>query len=95
MAKRSRDEPAEMQRRSTRARTDSTSSRSHGGSMADTEEHREGDSTSTSINALPEKKKRTRTLTTPHQSSVLHNLLAQVRGYWMVVTTMRLMMIPL
>lgn len=28
----------------------------------------------------PAKKKRTRTLTTPHQSAVLHALLAQVRG---------------
>jgi len=28
----------------------------------------------------PTKKKRTRTLTTPHQSAVLHGLLAQVRG---------------
>ena len=29
---------------------------------------------------LPAKKKRTRTLTTPHQSAVLHALLAQVGG---------------
>ncbi len=30
------------------------------------------------VSALPVKKKRTRTLTTPHQSAVLHSLLAQV-----------------
>lgn len=74
MAKRFRVEPVRA-RQSDRS---SPSSDSQGG-MADTEDgeqsHRSGRSPAPSE---PPKKKRTRTLTTPHQSSVLHALLAQV-----------------
>ncbi|TFK22515.1 hypothetical protein FA15DRAFT_514800 [Coprinopsis marcescibilis] len=54
----------------------SPSSDSQGG-MADSEaETKQGDENTT---GPPPKKKRTRTLTTPHQAAVLHALLAQVR----------------
>lgn len=63
--------------RDVRPRASSSSSQSHTGSVADTEEHQDGSSTGTSTKPSA-KKKRTRTLTTPYQSQMLHSLLAQV-----------------
>lgn len=71
-----------MRRQSPEDTSRSQSSDSRSG-MADTEP--EGMSpyseTSSPPPVAPLKKKRTRTLTTPHQSAVLHALLAQVRFY--------------
>ncbi|KDR66931.1 hypothetical protein GALMADRAFT_80309 [Galerina marginata CBS 339.88] len=75
MAKRFRRESPE-----TRGRPDNHSSPSSDSDMADTEldvgKHRPSQLAQSSA---PPKKKRTRTLTTPHQSAVLHALLAQSR----------------
>lgn len=71
MAKRFRAEPVGG-RQSDRS---SPSSDSQGG-MADTEEGPRSERSPAP--SEPPKKKRTRTLTTPHQSTVLHALLAQV-----------------
>lgn len=61
-----------------KSRSRASSSESQGG-MADTEEAEPSHhSQRTPPPTNPQKKKRTRTLTTPHQSAVLHALLAQV-----------------
>jgi hypothetical protein len=57
----------------------SYSSDSHEDHLADNEKDQLADSQETAPPAPPPKKKRTRTLTTPHQSAVLHALLAQSR----------------
>lgn len=81
MAKRLRRESP--QARETQSSRSSPSSDSQGG-MADTEEAAQSPRSQSDIfisttGSIPPKKKRTRTLTTPHQSAVLHALLAQVR----------------
>ncbi|KAJ8091592.1 hypothetical protein PM082_020822 [Marasmius tenuissimus] len=76
MAKRLRRDSTAQEGRSDRS---SPSSDSQGG-FADTEEtERVTHSEQSNTPAAPPKKKRTRTLTTPHQSAVLHALLAQSR----------------
>ncbi|KAG7085392.1 hypothetical protein E1B28_002954 [Marasmius oreades] len=76
MAKRLRGDSPAQEKHSDRS---SPSSDSQGG-FADTEEmgERQASDNSKGASAAP-KKKRTRTLTTPHQSAVLHALLAQSR----------------
>ncbi|TFK51183.1 homeobox-domain-containing protein [Heliocybe sulcata] len=63
----------------TRMSSPSGSSSGSHADMADTELEGVGDERSERSPAPPAKKKRTRTLTTPHQSAVLHALLAQSR----------------
>lgn len=77
MAKRIRtDSPALSHKSKNRSSPESDSQ----GNMADNElEVKATDTSDQEPPAPPPKKKRTRTLTTPHQSAVLHALLAQVR----------------
>ncbi|KIY68723.1 homeobox-domain-containing protein [Cylindrobasidium torrendii FP15055 ss-10] len=76
----SRSHRRPSQPESSERRDDSSDSQSQSGGMADTEEaeasHQSKDEPTSSS---PPKKKRTRTLTTPHQAAVLHALLAQSR----------------
>lgn len=67
--------PSADERRQNSRSSPSSSSQGDGG-IADTEAERS--QPENSIPSQPVKKKRTRTLTTPHQSAVLHALLAQV-----------------
>ena len=74
-------DPESSHRRRKRERSSPSGSSSQG-DMADTEMEGGASKPSTSESAPegpPPKKKRTRTLTTPHQAAVLHALLAQVR----------------
>ncbi|KAJ2976077.1 hypothetical protein NUW54_g11629 [Trametes sanguinea] len=76
------DFESESQRIERRVERSSPSASSSQGDMADTEMEA-GPSKATTSESAPEgpppKKKRTRTLTTPHQAAVLHALLAQSR----------------
>lgn len=77
MAKRIRTESPSVSHRSKNQSSPESDSQ---GDMADNEmEARATEAIDQPPPAAPPKKKRTRTLTTPHQSAVLHALLAQVR----------------
>jgi hypothetical protein len=83
MAKRFRREPQKPRGRMGARSSPSSDSQDD---MADTEmDGRRTQPTETlPLAVAPPKKKRTRTLTTPHQASVLHALLAQVHVFHMV-----------
>ena len=79
----SSSDPETGRRKRKQSERSSPSASSSQGDMADTEMEGGPSKPSTSEGGAPEgqppKKKRTRTLTTPHQAAVLHALLAQVR----------------
>jgi hypothetical protein len=80
MAKRLRRASIDPQERYHEHSRSSPSSDSQSG-MADTEiDQKKNTQNPGATGAAPQKKKRTRTLTTPHQAAVLHALLAQVRA---------------
>lgn len=86
-------DPETGHRKRKHSERSSPSASSSQGDMADTEMEGGQSKPSTSEGGAPEgqppKKKRTRTLTTPHQAAVLHALLAQVRHPASIHFTMR------